>query len=100
MTLVLRIAEAAKEDQAEIWRYIAADNELAADRMIDLFVDAFTLLIAMPGVGRMRGELGDGLYSYTVTPYLIFYRTSSTHMDILRVLHGSRDLHVLLQHDN
>ena len=66
MPLILRIAEQANDDQAEIWRYIADDNELAADRLIDRIVEVFALLLDMPGTGRARTELGADLHSYTV----------------------------------
>jgi plasmid stabilization system protein ParE len=37
----IRLDEEAKADLLEIWRYIAADNPDAADRMLDRIWDGF-----------------------------------------------------------
>ena len=99
MSLVLRISDQANVDMIEIWCTIAEDNLRAADQMIDAFVSAYTLLSTMPGAGRARTDLRSELRSYSVHPYLVFYRHSPTQLDILRVIHGSRDLPILIEQE-
>jgi hypothetical protein len=52
-------------------------------------------------IGRMRDELGSGLRSYRVsrTQYLIFYRVHAKCVQIVRVVHGARDLPAVLAPD-
>jgi len=45
----------------DIWRHIAADNESAADRFVDLLVHHFQILGDNPQAGRQRDELRSGL---------------------------------------
>ena len=88
-----RIAEAARADLDALWLYVAEQGGLdAADRLIDAITERFPLLAANPGMGRERNELAPGLRSFPVGDYLIFYRRARGRIDIVRVLHGSRDL--------
>ena len=70
----------------------------AADRLIDAITARFPLLAANPGMGRERNEFAPGLQSFPVGDYLIFYRRAEGHIDIVRVLHGSRDLSRFFTH--
>ena len=92
MKLALRVSDQADVDMAEIWCTIAEDNISAADDMIDAFVDTFNLLTNTLGAGRSRDVLRPGMRSRPVPPYLVFYRHSPIRVEILRVVHGSRDL--------
>ena len=49
-------------------------------------------LAQMPGMGRKRDDLGKGLRSFPVTKYLNFYRQAKDDIEIVRVLHGSRNI--------
>lgn len=59
----------------------------------------FAFLRANSLLGRLRPELGvEGMRSWPVKGfgrYLIFYVPTETHVHVLRVLHGSRDLRVV-----
>ena len=65
-----------------------------ADRLIDAIIERFPLLASTPGMGFAREDFAPGLRSFPVGDYLIFYRRVSGRIDIIRVLHGSRDLPV------
>lgn len=52
----------------------------------------FEILAARPGVGKMRNGLLPGLRSHIVGRYVIFYRAIPGGIEILRVLHGARDI--------
>ena len=87
------ITIAARADLDDIWFYIASDNPANADRFLDRLIDVATgTLTVAPFSGREREELGDGLRSLPVENYLIFYRVRDSAVEILRVIHGARDL--------
>lgn len=89
---VIRIRPSAEEDAAEIWDYIAEDSEAAADRVLELVDAQFTLLAQYPKMGRERPELADGLRSFPVGRYVVFYRPLPDGIEVVRVLHASRDV--------
>ena len=91
MTRVTRRPLAA-DDIAEVWDYIAEDNLDAADRWIDRLDEQFGLLATQPLMGRARPELGPELRSYPFGRYMIFYAPLADGIDVIRVLHGARDI--------
>ena len=88
----LRISPRAREDLLEIWSYIAEDSEENADGFIDKIHETMELLAGQPGLGRHREELAPGIQSFPVGRYIIFYRVLSNAIEIVRVLHGARDI--------
>lgn len=92
MPRVIRSSQA-DADIYEIARYIAEDNPTAAYRWIDRIDERADLLAEMPGMGRVRDDLMISLRSYRVGNYLIFYRRIAEGIELVRVVHGSRDLH-------
>lgn len=82
----------AENDLFEIWDYIADDSEARADAFIDMLDQKFFTLASNPGLGRTRDELAEGLRSFPVGRYVIFYRAIPEGIEIVRVLHGSRDI--------
>jgi toxin ParE1/3/4 len=92
MTLDIRLSNQANVDMTVIWYSIAQDNPTAADRLIETITKAIGSLASMPGIGRARPELRAAVHSYVVSPYVIFYRATSLHLEVLRVLHGARDI--------
>lgn len=84
-------------DLAEIWDYIADDSEERADAFIDLLDRKIHALARRPTIGREREELAEGLRSFPVGRYIIFYRVIPKGIEIIRVLHGSRDLESIFQ---
>ena len=90
-----RLAKRARRDVLQIWRYIAEDNERAADRFIDLLTHHFELLGENPRAGRRRDELRPGYRSFPVGDYLILYRITDSGICIMHVVHARRDLEAL-----
>lgn len=72
--------------------FIAADNPAQADDFIDLIDAKFQNLSRQPGLGRRREELVAGLRSFPVGRYVIFYLQVQDCLQIVRVLHGARDV--------
>lgn len=92
----VRTTVLAEQDLEEIWLYIAADNIDAADALIDELVEKSTLLAINVELGRARPELHEGLRSFPVGNYVLFYRPESGGIELTRVLHGARDIGALL----
>ena len=87
----------ATSDLAELWDYIAYDNPANADRFVDrIRSTCSTTLAENPRIGRSREELSPELRSFPFQDYLIFYRPIDDGVEIVRVLHGSRDIESLL----
>jgi len=82
----------AETDLEEIWLFIAADNITAADRLLDRIGSLFEMLAENPAAGRQRPELGMSIRSFAVGNYIIFYEALPNGADIVRVLHGARDV--------
>ena len=87
-------SEEAKIDLTEIWSFIAEDNERAADQLEAEIYKACERLAKRPDIGHSRKDLTDkpALFFLVQTNYLIIYDPSSKPLEILRVLHGARDV--------
>jgi toxin ParE1/3/4 len=82
----------AEADILEIWDYIADDSLAAADRWVDRLDEQFRLLAAQPMMGRARDELAPGVRSFPFGRYVVFYVPLDDGIDVVRVLHGARDI--------
>jgi len=94
-----RLTEPALNDLDEIWSYIAEDNPTAATRLVERILDQAEVLADHPGRGRARDELSPGVRSYAMGNYVIFYRKTLRGIDIIRVLHGARDIYRIFEED-
>src|SRR5262245_35114309 len=87
-----RVSPLAEQDLHDIWSYVAADASPAiADKLIDAVFDRFELLVEQPRIGRNRAEFGEGVRTFVVESYVIYYRHDEGDILIARVLHGRRD---------
>jgi toxin ParE1/3/4 len=82
----------AKRDVADIWHFIALDNLPAADRLVDSIKTALNLLASHPGMGPTRFELGANVRSFPVGNYILYYRAVESGIELLRVIHGARNV--------
>ena len=96
-TVVIRPQAAA--DLAEIWAYIAEDSPDHADAFLDRIDKEFRALARRPRMGRTRPELSPALRSIPVGCYVVFYVPRTGGIDVVRVLHGARDLDSLFEED-
>jgi toxin ParE1/3/4 len=84
-------------DLEVIVRYLDHRSATAADAFLDEFYRAANTLADMPRLGpvrRTRGRL-KGLRSWpliTFGPYVVFYLPTERGIDVVRVLHGARDV--------
>ena len=82
----------ARADIDEIWNYIAERNLPAADRVVDEVERVCRLIAAHPRMGRERPELLPGMRSFGAMSWIIFNRIHDEFIEIVRVIHGARDL--------
>jgi len=90
----------AKSDLVEIWNYIADDSEIRADAFIQTIDKKFHSLINEPFLGIARDEIEADLRSFPVGRHVIFYRRIADGIEIIRILHGARDLNIIFNADN
>jgi toxin ParE1/3/4 len=91
----LFLSSPARADIDEIWSYIATESGSAeiADRVIASISETFRLLRRNPNLGRRRdGDLRQEIRSFPAGNHMIFYRSRAAAVEIVRVLHGSRDI--------
>jgi toxin ParE1/3/4 len=93
----LHISPRASSDLIEIWSYIADDSVSNADAFVDNLYETMQLLASKPGSGRHREELAPGMQSFPFGRYIIFYRAVSGAIEIVRVLHGARDIQSIFE---
>ena len=88
----------AQRDIRDIREFIADRSPAAAGRLMTRLTANFRSLAANPFLGRERPDLGPDLRSFPVeNNYIIIYSLSGAGIEIIRVLHGSRDLPTLFQ---
>lgn len=87
-----RLTEQAEADLADLWAYIAANNPDAADRLVDAVLEGSRMHVRFPNMGQDREELRPGLRCFVVSPYVVFYRPVADTIEVLRILHGARDI--------
>jgi plasmid stabilization system protein ParE len=86
-------APEALDDLELIRDFIAVDSVQAADRVIDQFFETFEQLAAWPKTGHVRTDLtSKNVRFWPVGSYLVVYRDHSDGVQIVAVLHGSRDV--------
>ena len=82
----------AASDILDIWDHIAEDGAEQADRWVDKLDEKFKLMATQPLIGRARDELAADLRSFPFGRYIIFYAPIEGGIDVVRVLHSSRDV--------
>jgi toxin ParE1/3/4 len=96
---------AARADLQEIGLYIARRNPQAARRFLRATSRTIAMLAAQPVIGELydsRDPAFAGIRIATVDrfrSYLIAYRATDDRIEILRVLHGARDVDQILTDD-
>lgn len=57
-----------------------------------LIFDVLHRLVAFPGIGKRRKDLGPGLMSHPAEQHVIIYRATDDEVIIVRIIHGQRDI--------
>jgi toxin ParE1/3/4 len=90
---IVNLSPEADEDLIEIWGYLAREaSERVADRQLQQIDATCARLKAWPYSGRKRDDLLAGMRSVPIRPYVLFYRIHGDAVEIVRVLHGRRNI--------
>jgi toxin ParE1/3/4 len=92
MSFEVQVNVEAEEDLIRIWDDIAEHNEKAADELLVNLGEKIDSLFEMPERGAPRDDLMTGVRMLVEAKYLVIYRVKNSRVEVLRVLHGSRDL--------
>jgi plasmid stabilization system protein ParE len=74
----------------DIHEHIAADNRIAATRMIERIRAAVTRLAASSALGRPGRVTGTRELVIPGTPYIVPYRVKGEVVQIITILHGAQ----------
>jgi len=64
----------------------------AAARVIREIADKAGAYADQPFLGQLRPEFGESIRAFYAHRYVVFYRPRSGGIEVLRVIHGSRDV--------
>lgn len=87
-----QLSPAAIQDLEQIEARIVSERPSAVGGVLDAIESACQLVAEYPGVGRARAEIDEGVMSFSIGSYTIFYYLDDDPFGIARILHGSRDL--------
>jgi toxin ParE1/3/4 len=76
---------------AEEWSPAAADSHLRAIKT------ACDRLLHDPELGRARDELSAGIRSTVVDPHVVFYRVTTSAVEVVRVMHQREDIEIIFR---
>ena len=79
-------------DIIDVWDHISDDRVGNADRWLDRLEENLKLWATQPEIGRLRDELATGLRSMPFGRYLVFFMPLADGIDVIRVIHASRDI--------
>ena len=105
MSLRILQRRRARQDILEIIAYIAERNPQAAELVFAAYERSLTSLARSPQIGWLYPTDNPRLSGLRAFPigrfrsYLIFYRHTADSLDVIRVLHGRRDLASLLRQE-
>jgi len=92
-----KLSPEACQDIQQIWAYIAADSIKAARRVRLQILDARWRIAENPGIGHSREDLTEKpVRFWPIGSFLIVYNPARRLVEIVRVVHGARDVPSLL----
>ena len=99
MTRRYVLAPEAALDLVQIWRY---NNKLGsieiANHVESVIRSKIVFLAASPGAGHWRRNLTtEAVKFFPVYSYLIVYRPETTPLQVIPILHGRRDVELILK---
>ncbi len=87
------LSEAADKDLEDIFDYTVEEFGFdQAEKYLLEMEEIFQKLILNPQLGKKRDEIKKDLYSLPKDNHIIFYRILDSHIRIVKLLHGSREL--------
>jgi toxin ParE1/3/4 len=87
----LYFSPASGADLEDIFDHISKDNPPAAVEYVDKLKESCNLIAEFPEIGVLRQEIAPSIRCLPVLRYLIFYRSKADVVEIVRIVHSSRD---------
>ena len=93
------LAPEAALDLVQIWRYIKNNASLEmADRVESVIREKIVFLAGNSGAGHWRRDLTEEpVRFFSIYSFLIVYRPETKPLQVVAILHGSRDVEELLK---
>ncbi|MEW4566796.1 type II toxin-antitoxin system RelE/ParE family toxin [Tautonia sp. JC769] len=91
MPRVIRTRQA-QEDLESIFDFLDTQGSQLADRFAEMLDEACERYGNHPLMGASAEEFAPNLRHFIVWNYVIFYRPTADGIEIIRILHGARDL--------
>jgi plasmid stabilization system protein ParE len=93
------LAPEAARDLVSIWRYLKRESgQETADRAESVIRSKFPYLAQFPGAGHRRRDLTEAkVRFFSVYSCLVVYRPQSEPLEIVTILHASRDAAEILK---
>jgi toxin ParE1/3/4 len=88
----VKLSARAERDLIDIWFAVAIDSPANADRFIDKLSERVDGLADFPDRGVLRQEVAAGLRMLIEGNYLILYRVKSDVVEVMRIVHGARQI--------
>lgn len=86
------LTPAARRDYRAILDYLLIHSEAAAEQLTADLNERVRLLAGQPRTGRPRDDLAPGVRTTVVGRYVVLYRFTDELVEVLRIIHGSRDV--------
>ncbi len=95
------LTDEAKQDLADIKRYLTGEaGARVAKSTLARIKDAIVFVSRTPGAGHVREDLTrQALKFWSVYSYLIVYDPAARPVQVMRILHGNRDVSSVLADD-
>jgi len=86
----IRFTPNAYTDIGEVYDYIAGDNPVVAQRVLDQIESMIDHLVEHPSLGHLGRVSDTRELVIPNTPYIVAYELSSSFVDILAIIHSSK----------
>ena len=92
--MVVRHTRLGRQDLKDIGDYLAHESSSpgVALRFVDRIAAKCTIYAAQPALGELCPDLGMHVRRFPVGNYVVFYQPLEKGIEVLRVLHASRDI--------
>jgi toxin ParE1/3/4 len=91
VAIVLR-TDQAEGDLRKILLDLAQLSVTAGQRLVEMIKQKSLWYAERPEVGVLRDDLAPGLRCFMIWNYLIFYRSVAGGIELIRIIHGSRNI--------
>jgi toxin ParE1/3/4 len=92
-----KLSQQAEQDLEDIWVYLAEQDAIRADQQVAQILNRLPMLAQYPDMGKARNDLAPNLRRFPSKPYIVFYRKIPDGVEIMRIVHQSRNIEDLFQ---